>query len=270
MMWNPWHGCHRKSEGCAHCYVFRRDAEHGIDTNAVRQTADFLLPMRRDRAHRWKVPAGTLLFTCFTSDFFLPEADEWRREAWAMMRTRSDLHFFLATKRPERIAVTLPPDWCEPRPASGLFDGPPADEDAAMHGDAPPAWGCGYGHVTVACTMENQLRTDERLPVFRDLPLAHAHIICEPLLGPIDFRGELGPWVEQVTVGGESGPEARPCDFGWVTDIRRQCVAAGVAFRFKQTGALFRKEGRTYRIERRHQMEQARRAGIDFWPPSAP
>ena len=26
-MWNLWHGCHKKSEGCRHCYVFRRDAE---------------------------------------------------------------------------------------------------------------------------------------------------------------------------------------------------------------------------------------------------
>ncbi len=25
MMWNLWHGCHRKSEGCMHCYVYRRD-----------------------------------------------------------------------------------------------------------------------------------------------------------------------------------------------------------------------------------------------------
>ena len=261
-MWNPWHGCHKKSEGCAHCYVFRRDAQHGIDTHAVRQTADFALPMRRDRQGRWKVPPGTMLFTCFTSDFFLPEADAWRREAWEMMRVRGDLHFFFATKRPERIGVMLPPDWSVPRRTDGLFDAPavpaPVSAGAALCG--------GYDNVTIACTMENQIRADERLPVFRALPLAHAHIICEPLLGPIDFRGELGPWVEQVTVGGESGPEARPCDFGWVTDIRRQCVAAGVAFRFKQTGALFRKDGRTYRIERRLQQEQARRADIDFYP----
>lgn len=25
MMWNLWHGCHKISERCQHCYVYRRD-----------------------------------------------------------------------------------------------------------------------------------------------------------------------------------------------------------------------------------------------------
>ena len=28
--WSLWHGCHRKSEGCLHCYVYRRDSSNGI------------------------------------------------------------------------------------------------------------------------------------------------------------------------------------------------------------------------------------------------
>ena len=32
-MWNLWHGCHKKSEGCLHCYVFRRDAEFEKDSS---------------------------------------------------------------------------------------------------------------------------------------------------------------------------------------------------------------------------------------------
>ena len=39
-----------------------------------------------------------------------------------------------------------------------------------------------------------------------------------------------------------------------------------VSFYFKQTGALFRKGERIYRIERKHQMEQARKACIDYAP----
>ncbi len=233
-MWNLWHGCHRKSEGCRNCYVFRRDARHGIDAEAVRRTAAFDLPLRRDRRGRYKVPPGTLMWTCFTSDFFIEEADLWRGEAWAMMRERGDLGFFIVTKRPERIRSCLPADW----------DG-------------------GYANVTVCCTMENQRRADERLPLIRDAPLLHKAVICEPLLGPIDFRGGLGAWCGHVTAGGESGRGARLCDYGWVLDIRRQCVEAGVSFHFKQTGALFRKDGRVYRIARSLQCEQARRAGID-------
>jgi len=54
------------------------------------------------------------------------------------------------------------------------------------------------------------------------------------------------------------------CDYDWVLDIRSQCVESNVPFHFKQTGALFRKDGRLYRIPRSQQMVQARRANIGF------
>ena len=259
-LWNLWHGCHKKSEGCQHCYVYRRDAEFEKDSSIVTKTSSFNLPIRRNRHGEWKVPSGTLMWTCFTSDFFIEDADElmeqreqsqmylnfaesrkkssiaqWREEAWLMIQRRSDLHFFMITKRPERILDCLPEDW-----------------------------GDGYEHVTICCTMENQLRADERLPLYRELPIRHKAIICEPLLGPIDFRGALGPWCEQVTVGGESGSDARVCDYAWVLDIRSQCLTSEVPFYFKQTGAHFRKDGRLFNIPRRQQAAQAHRAGIDF------
>lgn len=233
-MWNLWHGCHKKSEGCLHCYVYRRDAEYEKDSSIIIKTSSFNLPVRRNRRGEWKVSPGTLLWTCFTSDFFIEEADEWREEAWTMIRLRSDLRFYIVTKRPERIHACLPEDW-----------------------------GDGYEHVTISCTMENQRRVDERLPLFRELPLKHKAVICEPLLETIDFRDGLGPWCEQVTVGGESGRDARVCDYSWVLHIRDQCMAAEVPFHFKQTGALFHKDNRLYRIPRNQQMSQARRAGID-------
>jgi protein gp37 len=68
---------------------------------------------------------------------------------------------------------------------------------------------------------------------------------------------------EQVTVGGESGRDARVCDYDWVLNIREQCINAGVPFHFKQTGATFRKDNRLYHIPRDQQMRQAHRAGID-------
>lgn len=80
-MWNLWHGCHKKSEGCKHCYVFRRDAESEKDSNVVTKTSSFNLPICRNRSGKWKVPSGTLMWTCFTSDFFIEEADLWRENA---------------------------------------------------------------------------------------------------------------------------------------------------------------------------------------------
>lgn len=152
-----------------------------------------------------------------------------------MIHRRSDLHFFMITKRPERILQCLPEDW-----------------------------GDGYEHVTICCTMENQRRVDERLHLYRELPIKHKSIICEPLLESIDFCNGLGSWCEQVTVSGEFGRDARVCDYAWVLGIREQCIAANVPFHFKQTGAHFRKDGRLFNIPRNKQMEQAHRAGIDY------
>lgn len=234
ILWNLIHGCHRKSEGCRHCYVFARDEQNGIDTNVVRQTASFALPLKRDRHGDWKIPPGSLVMTCFSSDFFLEEMDVWRAEAWAMMRTRADLRFYMVTKRPERIGQSLPAYWEEL-----------------------------CGRVTVCCTMENQRCVDERLPLLQAAPLCHREIIVEPMLERIDFHGSLHG-IGRVTVGGESGRGARLCHYEWVLDVRRQCMAAGVGFHFMQTGGNFVKDGRRYVIPHRVQLSQARKAGIDL------
>ena len=100
--WNPWHGCRKISEGCRNCYVYRQDSRHDKDSREVRQTAMFDRPVRRSRDGRFKVPAGEMVYTCFTSDFLLEEADAWRAEAWEMMRIRHDLRFLFFTKRIDR------------------------------------------------------------------------------------------------------------------------------------------------------------------------
>ena len=232
--WNPWHGCRKLSAGCLHCYVFRIDARHGRDASVVSKTGYFDLPVRHTRDGSYRIPSGQTVYTCFTSDFFLEEADPWRADAWRMIHERADLRFFIVTKRIDRFSVGLPADWGE-----------------------------GYPNVSVCCTAEDQDRADHRLPVFRAAPIRDKSVICEPLLGPIDLTAHLGSWLASVAVGGESGEDARPCDYDWVLDIRRQCVAAGVSFHFRQTGARFLKDGKGYRIRKDLQQSQARKAGID-------
>jgi len=235
LTWNPWHGCRRISEGCRHCYVYRQDAQHDRDGSLVARTAAFRLPVQRRRDGRFKVPSGEMCYTCFTSDFLLPEADAWRPDAWLIMRLRHDLHFLFFTKRIDRLAGLLPEDWGE-----------------------------GYANVAIGCTVENQEMADRRLPIFLRLPIRHKIIVCAPLLGPIDLTPYLTEEIEEVTVGGESGNEARPCDFDWILDLRRQCVAADRPFCFHQTGARLIKEGRLYRIPRDRQHAQARKAAVDY------
>ena len=236
MMWNLWHGCHKLRTGCKHCYVYRGDARREVDSSVVVRTKNFDLPLRKKRNGEFKIPPGTFVYTCFTSDFFVEDADKWRAEAWEMIRCRSDLHFMMITKRIDRFSDCLPDDW-----------------------------GDGYDNVTICCTVENQACADYRLPIYRRAPIKHKIIICEPLLERIDLSTyAVGEWIEQIVAGGESGYEARPCDFEWVMDLRRICVENKVDFWFKQTGSKFVKDGKTYNVKRQFQHSQARKAGINI------
>ena len=64
-----------------HCYVYRMDERHEKDASKVYKTQNFNLPIRKSREGGYKIPSGAHLATCFTSDFLLEEADEWRGES---------------------------------------------------------------------------------------------------------------------------------------------------------------------------------------------
>ena len=62
IIWNPWHGCHKVSEGCQHCYMYFLDRMRGIDTSNVARNANFDMPLKRGRDGRFKVaPSMELL-----------------------------------------------------------------------------------------------------------------------------------------------------------------------------------------------------------------
>lgn len=235
--WNPWHGCTKYSEGCRYCYVYRQDEYRGtlIASEQCRKTRAFSLPVMKKRDGSRKIPPGSVVFTCFTSDFLLKDADEWRAECWQMIRERRDCLFYFFTKRIERFMDCVPDDWQD-----------------------------GYDNVLVGCTCENQDRADFRLPIFRELPIKHKSVIIGPMLSAVNLRMYLDDSIEQVSCSGESGPEARPLNFDWVLDVRAQCIEKGVPFLFHQTGARFIKDGKMYNVPRRYQISQARRAGIDY------
>ena len=81
-IWNPWHGCHKISPGCRNCYVYRRDGTFGKDSSIVSRTGAFDLPLKRNRQKEYKLTAeDNPVYTCMTSDFFIEEADGWRRRS---------------------------------------------------------------------------------------------------------------------------------------------------------------------------------------------
>lgn len=237
-IWNPWHGCVKISEGCQNCYMFFLDRTRDRDGSVIYKTkSGFNYPLQKDRSGAYKIKSGEMIRVCMNSDFFLPEADEWRDEAWDMMRIRSDVKFFLLTKRPERVKNCLPKDF-----------------------------GDGWENIFFNVTCENQRRADERIPILLDLPFKHKGIMCAPYIGRVSIEKYL-PFgqIEQVLCGGENYDGSRPCDFDWVKSLYAECVKYDVTFNFIETGTVFIKDGKRYHIpSKRVQSEMAYRSGMNY------
>ena len=216
-IWNPWHGCKKCSEGCENCYMYFLDAQRGKNGSDIYRTkSGFNYPLSKDRHGRYKVQSGEQLRVCMTSDFFLEEADEWRNEAWNIIRQRPDVIFFLLTKRPERVKDHLPYDW-----------------------------GDGWENVFFNVSCENQKRADERIPILLSLPFKHKGIMCAPFIGEISIKDYLkSGQLEQVICDGENYAGARPCHYEWVKRLRDECEEYNVTFAFIGTGRRFVKDGK--------------------------
>ena len=175
-----------------------------------------------------------LVYLCFSSDFFIVEADKWRKECWKMIRERSDCEFIFLTKRIERIAECLPED---------------IDE--------------GYDNVHLYCTVENQRTANIRLPILKKAPFVHKGLTMQPLLENVEIEEYLDD-IEEVIVGGESDYMARPLNYDWVLNIREQCKRHKTDFIFRQLGTHFIKDGKMYKLKTRDLMIQAAKANINL------
>jgi protein gp37 len=224
---NLWIGCSKVSAACDHCY-----AEDLMGTQGSRLKravwgrlgprvycksgwADSLKWQRAAERNGGVDPdlgRKRTVFINSLSDFFDNHRTViWRDDAWATFRQCTNLVIILVTKRPQLIARYLPEFWPE-----------------IAH------------RVWIIVTAEDQPNADWRcrdlVEAFDDrVEPAVMGVSIEPMLGPVD----LSPWLHKlkwVIVGGESGAEARPTHPRWVLDLRDQCLAAGVAFFFKQWG----------------------------------
>jgi protein gp37 len=208
--WNPWRGCDKVSPGCAHCYMFTQQERYGFNPAVVTRTRTWGDPRKWqqeavEQTRRFRV------FTASWSDFFHPDADPWRHEAWLLMKQCSRLDFQVLTKRPERIASCLPRDWRG-----------------------------GYPNVWLGVSVENE-QFLPRVDTLRGIPAAVRFISAEPLLAPLPNLDLTD--MHWLIVGGESGNGFRPMDHAWARDLYEKARAAGVAYFFKQSAALFTERG---------------------------
>ena len=218
--------------------MYALDRRHGQEPARVRRNeAGFAYPIRRTRQGGYTIRSGEMLRVCMNSDFFIEEADTWRDDAWRIIRERSDVKFFLLTRRVQRVGDCLPPDW-----------------------------GNGWENVFLNVSCENQARVEHSVPILQRLPFRHKGIMAAPLIGPVD----LDPWlaggaIEQVIAGGENYAGARPCHFDWVRAIRAACEKHAVSFCFIETGTHFLKDGRSYYLPgKRLQSEMAWKSGLSY------
>jgi protein gp37 len=225
--WNPVTGCTKISPGCKYCYAERMSRRlqamgQGNYANGFRLT---LQPQMLHLPLSWRKPRR--IFVNSMSDLFHDDVPvDYIQRVFDVMRSASWHQFQVLTKRSERLAQI--------------------DRVLAWH---PSIW--------MGVSVENE-RQVHRIDDLRKTRAQVKFLSLEPLIGPLRNL-DLGG-IDWVIVGGESGPNARAMDPVWVHDIRDQCVAAGVAFFFKQWGGVFKK--RTGRLLDDRTWDETPNAGV--------
>jgi protein gp37 len=206
--WNPFQGCTKVDGDCKFCYMYRGKERYGQDPTTVVRSSDAtfnsILSVK-------KYPPGALVFSASWADWWHPDCDAHRADAFARVDKRRDLTFQILTKRPERIAGTL-----------------------------PETWGAeGWPHVWIGTSIGSP-RGADRVRALADVPAVVRFLSIEPLWAPgvaDAIRGvvETGA-IDWIILGGESGPHARPMHPAWAREVRDLAIDVGVPLLFKQWG----------------------------------
>lgn len=209
--WNPWTGCNKVSAGCKFCYMDDIEKKLGRDPKMVKRTSF------KSWNKPFEIKKPSLIFTCSMSDFFHPDADNWRAEAWEIIKKTQHHTYQILTKRPERIKDNLPDDWCKEN----------------------------YSNVWLGTSVENSdPKVIERVKILREIKCEKRFISFEPLIGEVKLQKEQLEGIHWGIIGGESGkyvngkPQFREAKPEWFRNLRDTLKEAGVAVWFKQAGTF--------------------------------
>ncbi|MBB4569593.1 DUF5131 family protein [Rhizobium leucaenae] len=228
--WNPVAGCSIVSPGCTHCYAMRmaerlalmgQDKYRGLTRrsggrpkwNGKIRLDDNALAI----PYSWKT--GRMIFVNSMSDLFHEDVPvDFVGRVFAVMKDCPQHTFQVLTKRSDRLrAIADRLDWS--------------------------------ANVWMGVSVENA-DYKHRIDDLRATPAAVKFLSLEPLIADVGVLNLSD--IDWAIAGGESGPGARPMEPAWVRSIRDQCVAASVAFHFKQWGGVNKKragrvlDGRTW------------------------
>lgn len=231
--WNPATGCTKVSAGCDNCYAERLShrllsvsykrrlpvvstAENRRDPFSIR-----IWPDRLSVPGGWSTPRR--VFVNSMSDLFHKDIPElFVRQCFEVMLDVDRHVYQILTKRPARAATFVNETHRDLFGRRGLPE-----------------------HIWIGTSVESQ-EVDYRIRHLLDVRARVHFLSCEPLLGPLDLSSYMDKrkkGVAWVIVGGESGPNARMLEPGWVRAIRDQCSSAQVPFFFKQWGGVTPKAG---------------------------
>ena len=213
---NPFWGCQKVSEGCVGCYAEATSNRWGFNIWGPTAERRFFGDKHWKEPLAWNreaIAAGVRrrVFTGSMCDIMEDrrELDAPRQRLYELIIATPGLDWLLCTHRPENYLTLLPREWIYAR--------------YPRH------------NVWLLATVENDKYLD-RIDVLRDMPAVVRGLSVEPLLGPIEFGRRL-VGIEWTIIGGESGPNARPCDVAWIRSIIKQCQKAGTRAFVKQLGS---------------------------------
>lgn len=266
---NPWSGCYVKSDGCRECYAknlppaMRRGAVWGPREMRVLAPDSYLA-----QVHAWNRAAEKLgirmpVFCASTADIFERHAVESERErlnsqrakVWALVAATPWLDWLFLTKEPENILDMIPAEWAANGCSSNVWMGCTVESQKAADARIPhllrvPAVVrflsvepmVGPVKLTAMATQIGPSGTNDHyqsgtLNVLTGRAYFYAGYSSFAGHYDCDFETE-GARIHWVLCGGESGRGAnvRPMAPEWARSLRDQCVAAGVAFHYKQWG----------------------------------
>jgi protein gp37 len=289
---NPWIGCTKVHEGCAHCYAERDMAVRmqrvhwgPNGTRSVTKTWNDPLKWNRqapEDGERRRVFCASLadVFEEWNGDIVKNDGQtatrlggrkatmaDLRRDLFTLIDSTPMLDWLILTKRPENIFNMWPvnPRTSEREFRSNVWIGTSVSTQETAQRMVPHLQGCRQLSPVLFLSIE---------PLLSKVVLSD--VVCDfggGFIGnPFECKSGGGyeerrwPAIDWIIVGGESGPLARPCHEDWIRSICNECMSHNVPCFVKQLGqnALCRSSLQT--DERRLWSESLKGGNPVEWP----
>lgn len=237
--WNPTSGCDQISPGCDNCYALTMSkrlkamgqAKYQNDGDPRTSGPGFGLTVHPDTLAeplRWRTPRT--VFVNSMSDLFHARVPrEFLARVWATMAATPQHRYLILTKRPERMARIVGDDF-----AGGQALLAATTDEATAQTLYDAEWPLPNVELGTSIELDTYVRRADHL---RSTAASVRFLSLEPLLGPLPLLDLTG--IDQIIIGGESGPGARAMDLGWVRELIAMARASGTAIFVKQMGTVW-------------------------------